>query len=107
MRVGSGEWRDALLHELETAFSREQLEAANELVKDESRFIGKHNGVDYVFASRPHGPEHATTHDAYITSVYRDECSCPARKYEKTCYHLAAALSLTIWGAGAAEELRG
>ncbi len=104
MRVGSGEWRDTLLHELETAFSPQQLKDAKALIEDESRFIGKH-GVDYVFVSKPHGPPEAQTVDAYITSVYRDTCTCPAQKYDQTCYHRAASIGLTVWGGEASDEL--
>lgn len=96
MRVGSGEWRDTLLHELGTAFSPQQLKDAKDLIDEESRFVGKH-GIDYVFIGKT-ADEDGHPKYSYLTSVYKMTCSCAARQYEKNCYHLAAAISLTVWG---------
>jgi hypothetical protein len=96
MRVGSGEWRDTLVKELETGFSRQQLTDARSLIDEESRFVGKH-GVDYVFIGKT-ADEDGHPLYSYLTSVYKMTCSCAARQYEKNCYHLAAAIALTVYG---------
>lgn len=97
MRVGSGEWRDTLVHELETAFSPQQLRDAKTLIDDAPRLVGMH-GIDYVFVGKH-------SDDVYLTSVYKMTCSCAARQYEKNCYHLAAGIALTVWGSDATEEV--
>lgn len=87
MRVNSGEWKDRLVEELAT-YKPEQIVKAMVLVK--SKQISRH-GMDFV----------ATSSDGitlYLTSAYRQSCTCAAGVHQMRCYHLCAATSLAVYG---------
>lgn len=87
MRVNSGEWKDRLLEELKT-YKPYQLEKAAELIKN--KLVGMHMD-DYVFVSSDDSL-------VYLTSVWKQSCTCAAGHFEVPCYHLCAANAMTVYG---------
>lgn len=94
MRLGSTEWRDTLKKEL-TTFTPEQIQKAIGLVKS-AKYVGEHMG-DYVFVS-------SDGDQVYLTSAWKQSCTCAAGHYGMKCYHLCAADALAAFGQDQAKD---